>query len=103
MIGTKEKTPDLALIAISFERYQLKSPSLCSIVLTCKPAKDGSPRIAVKNPLVPYHNKMPAVNGVTHGAILAQAPPPVDCFFKSTKACPPVLAKRSRGVEYPSV
>ena len=37
---------------------------------TMRPAKDGSPKAAVKTPLVPYQSKIPAVNGVTQGPIL---------------------------------
>ena len=53
---------------------------------TINPASEGSPSKAVKTPLVPYHKSIPAVMGVTHGAILPYKPPPLFPCFRSTRA-----------------
>ena len=68
------------------------------------PASDGSPNVVVNRPLVPYHRSIPAVKGVTNGAILeyiddSSWPSSLSC----TNAFPPVAAVKSMGVEYPNV
>ena len=52
------------------------------------PAKDASPKTAVKTPFVPIHTNTAPVIWVTHG-----------CAFPFVSNCPPVAATTNSGVE----